>query len=61
MLVVHVTAQPAVSLHDIGVAIVTPVVGKYDEVLIYVKSGKTALRRIQWTPQHGYVELEISR
>jgi hypothetical protein len=29
-------------------------------VLIYVRSGKTSMRRIQWTPEHGYVELVIS-
>ena len=52
--------EQAASLHDIGETIVNPVVGQYDEVLIYVKSGKTTLRRIQWTPQHGYVELVIS-
>jgi hypothetical protein len=60
MLVVDVTADPHANLHDIGESIVTPVVGQYDEVLIYVKSGKSTLRRIQWTPQHGYVELLIS-
>jgi hypothetical protein len=60
MLVVNVTAHPRASLRKIGESIVTPVIGQYDEVLIYVKSGKSALRRIQWTPQRGYVELEIS-
>jgi hypothetical protein len=60
MLVVHVDARPSADLKKIGRAIVTPVVGQYDEVLIYVRSGKSALRRIQWTPQRGYVELVIS-
>lgn len=60
MLVVNVTAQRGASLGAIGKSIVQPVVGQYDEVLIYVKSGKTTLRRIQWTPQHGYAELLIS-
>jgi hypothetical protein len=60
MLVVSVTARPGASLHDIGESIVKPVVGQYDEILIYVRSGKSTLRRIQWTPQHGYVELVIS-
>lgn len=60
MLVVDVDAQPSADLKKIGRAIVTPVIGQYDEVLIYVRSGKSALRRIQWTPQHGYVELVIS-
>jgi hypothetical protein len=58
-LVVHVTAHPGVSLREIGEAIVTPLQGKYDEILIYVKSGTSTLRRIQWTPQRGYVELVI--
>jgi hypothetical protein len=60
MLVVDVEARPTADLKKIGRAIVTPVVGQYDEVLIYVRSGKSALRRIQWTPQRGYVELVIS-
>ena len=60
MLVVDVEARPSADLKKIGRAIVTPVVGQYDEVLIYVRSGKSALRRIQWTPQRGYVELVIS-
>jgi hypothetical protein len=60
MLVVDVDARPSADLKKIGRAIVTPVVGQYDEVLIYVRSGKSALRRIQWTPQRGYVELVIS-
>jgi hypothetical protein len=61
MLIVHVDARPSADLKKIGRAIVTPVAGQYDEVLIYVRSGKSALRRIQWTPQHEYVELVISR
>jgi hypothetical protein len=60
MLVVSVNAHTGVSLREIGESIVTPVIGQYDEVLIYVRSGKATLRRIQWTPQHGYVELLIS-
>jgi hypothetical protein len=60
MLVVSVTAHPGVKLRDIGESIVKPVIGQYDEVLIYVRSGKSTLRRIQWTPQHGYVELVIT-
>ena len=60
MLVVDVEARPSADLKKIGRAIVTPVAGQYDEVLIYVRSGKSALRRIQWTPQRGYVELVIS-
>ena len=60
MLVVHVDAQPSADLKQIGRSIVTPVVGQYDEVLIYVRSGKSSLRRIQWTPQRGYVELVIT-
>ena len=60
MLVVDVTAHPSASLREIGESIVKPVIGQYDEVLIYVRSGKSTLRRIQWTPQHGYVELLIS-
>ena len=60
MLVVDVTAHPSASLREIGESIVKPVVGQYDEVLIYVRSGKSTLRRIQWTPQHGYLELSIS-
>lgn len=60
MLVVDVTAHPSASLREIGESVVTPVIGQFDEVLIYVRSGKSTLRRIQWTPQHGYVELVIS-
>ena len=60
MLIVNVTARPRTSLHQIGESIVKPVIGQFDEVLIYVRSGKSTLRRIQWTPQHGYVELVIS-
>ena len=60
ILIVHVEAQPSADLKKIGRAVVTPVMDKYDEVLIYVRTGKSALRRIQWTPQHGYVELVIS-
>jgi len=60
MLVVDVDAQPAADIRNIGRSVVTPVIGQFDEVLIYVRSGKSTLRRIQWTPQHGYVELVIS-
>jgi len=60
MLVVNVTAHPSASLRDIGRSVVDPVRGQYDEILIYVRSGKSTLRRIQWTPQHGYVELLIT-
>jgi hypothetical protein len=60
MLIVHVDARPTADLKKIGRAVVTPVAGQYDEVLIYVRSGKTSMRRIQWTPEHGYVELVIS-
>jgi hypothetical protein len=60
MLIAHVEAQPSADLQKIGRAIVTPVVGQYDEVLIYVRTGKSTLRRIQWTPQRGYVQLLIS-
>ena len=61
MLVVDVDAHPSADLKKIGRAIVTPVIGQYDEVLIYVRSGKSSIRRIQWTLQNGYVELVISR
>jgi hypothetical protein len=60
MLIVDVEAQPSADLKKIGRAVVTPVAGQYDEVLIYVRTGKSMVRRIQWTPQHGYVELLIS-
>ena len=60
MLIVDVEAQPSADLKKIGRAVVTPVAGQYDEVLIYVRSGTSTVRRIQWTPQHGYVELLIS-
>jgi hypothetical protein len=60
MLIVDVEAQPSADLKKIGRAVVTPVAGQYDEVLIYVRTGKSTVRRIQWTPQHGYVELLIS-
>ena len=60
VLVVHVEANPSADLKKIGRAIVTPVAGQYDEVLIYVRTGKTSLRRIQWTPGRGYAELLIS-
>jgi hypothetical protein len=60
ILIVHVHAQPSADLKKIGRAVVTPVMDKYEEVLIYVRTGKSGLRRIQWTPQHGYVELVIS-
>jgi hypothetical protein len=60
MLIVNVDAQPSADLKKIGRAVVTPVAGQYDEVLIYVRTGKSTVRRIQWTPQHGYVELLIS-
>ena len=60
MLVVSVTAHAGVSLREIGESVVKPVIGQYDEVLIYVRSGRSTLRRIQWTPQHGYMELLIN-
>ena len=60
MLVVSVTAHSGASLREIGESVVKPVIGQYDEVLIYVRSGRSTLRRIQWTPHHGYVELLIS-
>lgn len=60
MLVVNVQAHASASLTEIGRAIVVPARGHYDEVLIYVHSGTSTLRRIQWTPRHGYVELLIS-
>jgi hypothetical protein len=55
-----VTAHSGASLREIGEAVVTPVIGQYDEVLIYVRSGRSTLRRIQWTPQHGYCGAPIS-
>ena len=60
MLIVHVDARPSANLDEIGTTIVTPVIGRYDEVLIYVRSGKSLMRRIQWTPGRGYVQLLIS-
>jgi len=60
VLIVNVTARPGAGLREIGESIVKPVIGQFDEVLIYVRSGTSTLRRIQWTPQHGYVELLIS-
>ena len=60
MLIVHVDAQSSADLKKIGRAVVTPVIGQYDEVLIYVRSGTSTVRRIQWTPQHEYAQLVIS-
>jgi hypothetical protein len=60
MLVVHVEALATTPLREIGESIVRPVEGKYDEILIYVRCGKSSLRRIQWTRLQGFRELVIS-
>ena len=64
-MVVDVEADMPENARQIANDIVEPVRAKYDEVLIYVRpTGNPAnaiVRRIQWTPQHGYLELEISR
>jgi hypothetical protein len=55
LMVVDVNARPSASLRLIGESILTGSIrDKYDEVLIYVRSGRTSVRRIQWTRRHGY-------
>jgi len=60
LMAVYVTARPGADLFALRRSIVASAAGNYDEILIYVRSGGSTLRRIQWTPQHGYAELLIS-
>lgn len=60
MLMVDVQARPAARLRDIGEDVVGQFRNQFDEILIYVRSGKSTLRRIRWTPQHGFEEMVIS-
>jgi hypothetical protein len=61
MLVVEVQAVRLEEAMDIAKAIVEPVLPKnYEEILIYVHPpggfSDGPMRRVQWTPQNGYVE-----
>jgi hypothetical protein len=60
-LVVEVQAVRLEEALEIARAVVEPVLAKgYEEILVYVHppGGFTdgPMRRVQWTPQHGYVE-----
>ena len=62
MLVVEVQAVRLEESLDIAKAIVEPVLPKaYEEILIYVHPpggfSDGPMRRVQWTPQNGYVEM----
>ena len=60
-MVVDVEADMPEDARQIANDIVEPVRAKYDEVLIYVRpTGNPAnaiVRRIQWTPHDGFVEM----
>jgi hypothetical protein len=59
-LVLDVEAEHPDQARDIASEIVSPVRTKYEEVLIYIRPAGAPpgarVRRIQWTPQGGYVE-----
>lgn len=57
-LVVEVDARHPEEAMDIARAISEPERGRFDEILIFVNRPRRRdmLRRVQWTPQHGYVE-----
>ena len=62
-LIVEVEADDATRALSIAPDIVKPLGGIYEEILIYVRqqgaSDGLAARRVQWTPNGGYVELII--
>lgn len=63
-LVVEVDATQVGEAIEIARRIVTPLEGRYDEVLVYVRRGsrvsQPAARRVQWTARGGFVELDLS-
>ena len=66
MMVVEVEADHPADSSKIAAHVVEPLKGRYDEVLVYVRSpGQRAddlpARRIQWTPRAGYIESIYAR
>ena len=63
LLVVDVDTDDASEARAIAARIVTPIRGRYDEILIYVRqtgaADALAARRVQWTPRGGFAELII--
>jgi hypothetical protein len=63
VMVVAVDANHPERAQQIATEIVTPIRGRYDEVLVYVTSTNARedpeVRRIQWTPARGYVETDF--
>lgn len=57
-LVVDVDARHPADALAIARAIVEPARARVDEILVYVypPGRRDLLRRVQWTPRHGYVE-----
>ena len=60
VMVIDVEAQQPSDAHAIAEAIVAPLRGTYQEVLIYIRgtggAGNGLVERIQWTPDGGYVD-----
>ena len=60
-MVVTVAAERPEQARSIAEQIVLPVRSKYREILIYVhavdESEDPSVRRVDWTPAHGFVEL----
>jgi hypothetical protein len=63
-IVVNVTLPDVDHARDVAVAIVDAYPGAYREILLYAYENDLpqtlALRRVQWTPEHGYVTLDFS-
>jgi len=57
-LVVEVEARHPYDALSIARAIGEPEHGRFGEILVYINrpGRRDMLRRVQWTPQHGYVE-----
>lgn len=58
-MVVRVTIDPGADPMAIARAIVTPLEPNYTEILVYFHPphSEMPLRRIQWTPRQGFVEM----
>lgn len=62
-IVVNVTLPDVDHTRDVAAAIVRAYPDAYREILLYAYENDLpetlALRRVQWTPEHGYVTLEL--
>ena len=59
--VIEVEAEDPNQTEQIAYALIEPIQDDYDEILVYVhqmgNNSDLPARRMQWTPQEGYVEL----